>query len=172
MSSREMIPCDHLLRKGLYLETVQRYVKEPLQSEADYNRFLHVLQQCLDHVLKTSPALFPQILETILPRFGNDEAVIFLLGKCCMGEEMYTEAEFFLRRILTDINFDCLSAKESLQTLYEVIVPRWHFVMLNDVTRNSAYSHAIANAVGSIPDCSVLDIGSGTGLLRYGNGRM
>lgn len=172
MSSREMIPCDHLLRKGLYLETVQRYVKEPLQSEADYNRFLHVLQQCLDHVLKTSPALFPQILETILPRFGNDEAVIFLLGKCCMGEEMYTEAEFFLRRILTDINSDCLSAKESLQIMYDVIVPRWHFVMLNDVTRNSAYSHAIANAVGSIPDCSVLDIGSGTGLLRYGNGRM
>lgn len=167
-----MVTCDHLLREGLYFEAVQQYVKDPLLSEADYNRFLDVLHQCLDHVLKTSPSLFPQILETVIPKFGNDETVVLLLGKCCLDKEMYTETEFFLRRILTDINSDCLSAKEILQTVYEIVVPRWHFVMLNDVARNSAYSHAISNAVGCIPDCSVLDIGSGTGLLRYGIGRM
>ena len=94
---------------------------------------------------------------------------MLILGKRCSEEEMYTEAAFFLRKIQADINPDCLLAKESLCTLNEVVVPRWHFLMLNDVTRNSSYSRAIANAVGRIPDCSVLDIGSGTGLLRYGN---
>ena len=50
--------------------------------------------------------------------------------------------------------------------MYEMIIPRWHFHMLNDFVRNSSYARAISEAVACIPDCSVLDIGSGTGLLR------
>lgn len=46
---------------------------------------------------------------------------------------------------------------------YCQIVPRWHFVMLNDHQRNKAFDEALKNAV--TPDTVVLDIGSGTGLL-------
>lgn len=44
-----------------------------------------------------------------------------------------------------------------------LIIPRWHFEMLNDEQRNAAFEKALANAVTS--DTVVLDIGSGTGLL-------
>ncbi len=46
---------------------------------------------------------------------------------------------------------------------YCQIVPRWHFVMLNDHQRNTAFEAALRNAV--TPDTVALDIGSGTGLL-------
>jgi type II protein arginine methyltransferase len=44
-----------------------------------------------------------------------------------------------------------------------LIIPRWHFEMLNDEQRNAAFESALANAV--TPETVVLDIGSGTGLL-------
>ena len=43
------------------------------------------------------------------------------------------------------------------------IIPRWHFEMLNDVARNAAFEKALANAITE--ETTVLDIGSGTGLL-------
>ena len=46
---------------------------------------------------------------------------------------------------------------------YGQIVPRWHFVMLNDHQRNTAFEAALRNAIA--PDTVALDIGSGTGLL-------
>ena len=166
MSSRSEV-AERLLREGLYLEAVQSYLQVgPLQSEADYSQFQLLLRRCLDHVLETSPALFSKLLETVFPIFHSDETILLMLGQKCLDEEKYMEAAFFLRKILSDVNSDCLIAKKSLRAMYEVVVPRWHFFMLNDVMRNSSYARAIAGAVGGIPDCSVLDIGSGTGLLR------
>jgi Ribosomal protein L11 methyltransferase (PrmA) len=43
------------------------------------------------------------------------------------------------------------------------IVPRWHFEMLNDEQRNTAFQRALTNLI--TPETIVLDIGSGTGLL-------
>ena len=65
-----------------------------------------------------------------------------------------------------EVNPECLQARESLRMLYEMVIPRWHFHMLNDFVRNSSYSQAISTAISHIPDCTVLDIGSGTGFLR------
>ncbi|TSB26002.1 50S ribosomal protein L11 methyltransferase [Streptomyces benahoarensis] len=42
-------------------------------------------------------------------------------------------------------------------------VPRWHFAMLNDTARNEALATAVRRAIP--PGATVLDIGSGTGLL-------
>lgn len=158
-----------LCQEGQYLEAVQGYVDEPPKSRADYGQFLRVLQCCLDHVLRMSPTLFPQLFQTVYPAFRGDETVLLKLGKSCLQEEFHSEAEFFFCKILECVNSDCLIARESLRTVYEIVIPRWHFPMLNDYTRNSSYSHAISNVVGHIPNCSVLDIGSGTGLLRYGS---
>ena len=46
-------------------------------------------------------------------------------------------------------------------------VERWHFKMLNDLQRNKAYHDAIIHTVQKNNVSSVLDIGCGTGLLRY-----
>lgn len=43
------------------------------------------------------------------------------------------------------------------------VVPRWHFSMMNDVSRNEAYAKAIRSTVR--PGDTVLDIGMGAGLL-------
>ena len=156
-----------LCREELYLGAVQSFVREPLRSEADYRQFLLVLRACLDHVLEdTSPTLLPRLLEAVYPSYSRDETVLLMLAKSCLHEEMYTEAEFLWKTVLTGVNADCLLARDGLCNLYEALVPRWHFPMLNDVTRNASYARAITNVVARIPDCTVLDIGSGTGLLR------
>lgn len=60
-------------------------------------------------------------------------------------------------------------AVEGLNSLYVQVVPRWHFVMMNDRLRNEAYDKAIRRQVarrlasGVAP--LVLDIGAGSGLL-------
>ena len=50
-------------------------------------------------------------------------------------------------------------ALESLESLRDGIIDRWHFHMLNDQTRNSAYQAAIAYALHLRPGAVVLDIG-------------
>ncbi|MEP5732336.1 MAG: 50S ribosomal protein L11 methyltransferase [Sulfitobacter sp.] len=49
-----------------------------------------------------------------------------------------------------------------LERVYQMFVPRWHFPMLADQTRNRAYAEAIAAKVK--PGDIVLDIGCGAGL--------
>lgn len=60
-------------------------------------------------------------------------------------------------------------ARLGLNRVYRKLIPRWHFEMLNDKERNSAFERALAKAVtnGSI----VLDIGSGSGLLAMMSAR-
>ena len=96
----------------------------------------------------------------------NDEVVLTMLGVKCLDDSNYPQAQLLLQMAL-DVDPDCLSAKENLHTMFDRIVNRWHFLMLNDIARNEAYSQAIQRAVISIPDCKVLDVGSGTGILRY-----
>lgn len=64
------------------------------------------------------------------------------------------------------LNPDFADAKENFYRVANWLVERWHFIMLNDAKRNLTYLKAIENAVRS--GCkSVLDIGTGTGILRY-----
>jgi predicted RNA methylase len=58
------------------------------------------------------------------------------------------------------------SVLENLQHVLSSAVQRWHFRMLNDRRRNESYAAAIAAALSALPgSTSVLDIGTGTGLL-------
>lgn len=56
-------------------------------------------------------------------------------------------------------------AKELQGRLANSLVDRWHLPMLNDAGRNTAFMQAITSAVRE-GHLTVLDIGSGTGLLR------
>ena len=78
----------------------------------------------------------------------------------------YTEeAAAYIRRALI-INPDYLAARENLENICSHLVERWHFRMLNDKKRNKGYKDAIRTAVSKGYD-NVLDIGAGTGILRY-----
>ena len=57
-----------------------------------------------------------------------------------------------------------IEAKDKLENLWSTLLERWHFPMLNDRGRNSRYQAAISKLVAG--GCNtVLDIGTGTGLL-------
>lgn len=55
------------------------------------------------------------------------------------------------------------AAKHAYNQLIQLIVPRWHFSMLNDAPRNDIFEAAIRAAVNE--NTTVLDVGSGSGLL-------
>ncbi|XP_013393172.1 protein arginine N-methyltransferase 9 isoform X1 [Lingula anatina] len=57
-----------------------------------------------------------------------------------------------------------LGARENLENVCSHLVERWHFRMLNDTLRNQSFKSAIETAVKQ-GYTSVLDIGTGTGLL-------
>ena len=64
------------------------------------------------------------------------------------------------------LNPDFNDAKENFYRVANWLVERWHFIMLNDTKRNTIYNAAIQKAVCS-GSKSVLDIGAGTGILRF-----
>ncbi|XP_076231186.1 protein arginine N-methyltransferase 9 isoform X2 [Calliopsis andreniformis] len=69
----------------------------------------------------------------------------------------------YLNRAL-QVNPNFMPAERNLQNALSMAVDRWHFPMLNDKQRNNAFEKAIRNKVAAGYD-SVLDIGTGTGLL-------
>lgn len=64
------------------------------------------------------------------------------------------------------LNPDFSDAKENFYRVANWLVERWHFIMLNDTKRNTIYNAAIQKAV-CLGSKSVLDIGAGTGILRF-----
>ena len=119
-----------------------------------------------DRRLTPGQLLFSQVSESMCSMFADHADAMTMLGVKCLDEGVYDQAEFFLS-VALEADSDYLSAKENLRVLIDRVVNRWHFHMLNDVQRNSTYFRAIHSAVRSIPNCVVLDIGSGTGILRY-----
>jgi len=61
-----------------------------------------------------------------------------------------------------DLEPDQPQPKANLRSAYRDVVPAWHFAMMDDRERNTAYDAAIRRAV---PGKRVLDIGTGAGLL-------
>jgi len=74
------------------------------------------------------------------------------------------QASVYIRQSLA-INPDYLAARCNFENICCHLVERWHFSMLNDKRRNIAYKFAIQKAIKSGYN-TVLDIGTGTGILR------
>jgi len=90
----------------------------------------------------------------------------------CFSLGYYVESlGYFRRAVAVDRSF--LKARENLDNVCSRLVERWHFRMLNDAVRNSAFYRAISLAVDSLEPATsggelvVLDIGTGSGILRY-----
>lgn len=69
-----------------------------------------------------------------------------------------------LRRARTLAPSDAVLA-ESLDNMTSLVVERWHFRMLNDAARNTAYAAALQHAMVRLGAAVVLDIGAGSGIL-------
>ena len=90
--------------------------------------------------------------------YNNIGAKLFQFGHRNLAADYFRKA--------LQINPQLVRATENLQNISNLLVERWHFCMLNDVTRNSSYRLAIDRAIAN-GRTTVLDIGSGTGILRY-----
>lgn len=103
----------------------------------------------------------------------------FLAAKLHLGNVLMElgrpgEAAQCYREILA-VKPDFLEAHRNLGIAVERMVPLWQFPMVNDTARNDAFDAALRAAVR--PGMTVLDIGTGTGLLammaaRAGAGRV
>ncbi|XP_072040981.1 protein arginine N-methyltransferase 9-like isoform X2 [Amphiura filiformis] len=115
----------------------------------------------LDQRGKTKDAFW--CFEQALELWPDNDMLLHSMGAFLFKLGFPDEAASYIRKAL-DINPDNPGAKDSLQSIANSVVERWHFRMLNDVTRNTCYLSAVQKAVGMGHD-TVLDIGSGTGLL-------
>ncbi|KAF7244150.1 Protein arginine N-methyltransferase 9 [Varanus komodoensis] len=101
--------------------------------------------------------------EHALELFPNDEVICNSMGEHLFRMGFRDEAAAYFHKAVK-LNPDFLEAKENFYRVANWVVERWHFIMLNDFNRNLLYHKAIQKAVNS--GCSsVLDIGTGTGIL-------
>ena len=91
----------------------------------------------------------------------DDADTISNLGSLHLAEGRINEAVTAFRHCL-EIDPDHFNARINLEVALKKAVPSWHLAMMNDVPRNSLYEEAIRRTV---PGRSVLDIGTGAGLL-------
>jgi protein arginine N-methyltransferase 7 len=91
----------------------------------------------------------------------DDAGTISNLGSLHLAEGRINEAVTAYRRCL-EIDPDHFNARMNLEIALKKAVASWHFAMMNDVPRNTLYDEAIRRTV---PGRSVLDIGTGAGLL-------
>ena len=170
-----MQEADSLFASNCYKDAVERYIhiaKECSSLKPTIrNHLLVAVSHLMDQLsLKESKKsedfqLFIWLVHSMYTVFGHDPNVMTMLGVKCLDKGLYERAEFLLKATL-QLYPEFLGAKENLRVLFDRVVNRWHFHMLNDIHRNSSYFRAIHSAVRSIPNCTVLDIGSGTGILR------
>ena len=95
----------------------------------------------------------------------------FLLQICVIINSLYFRIELFSTGIqlveeMKESFGENPCVRETLECVSYAAVERWHFKMLNDISRNKAYYTAIQQAMQDLDVSSVLDIGCGTGLLR------
>jgi predicted RNA methylase len=92
-----------------------------------------------------------------------------ILGDIFFKLDYNLNALEFYRRSLKLSGENNLLALESYENLLNLSIERWHYRMLNDKVRNSAYSRAIRKKLQIFQEkangVKVFDVGTGTGLL-------
>ncbi|XP_054418716.1 protein arginine N-methyltransferase 9 [Pteronotus mesoamericanus] len=101
--------------------------------------------------------------EQALELFPEDEVICNSMGEHLFRMGFRDEAAGYFHKAVK-LNPDFSDAKENFYRVANWLVERWHFIMLNDTTRNTIYNAAIQKAV-RVGSRSVLDIGAGTGIL-------
>lgn len=101
--------------------------------------------------------------EELLKAYYSCEELHHSLGALLLRHGHIKAAACSIRKAL-EINPNFTAARRSLDGLRTLLLERWHFRMLNDISRNETFHDAITAAVQK-GHKRVLDIGAGTGLL-------
>jgi type II protein arginine methyltransferase len=99
---------------------------------------------------------------SISSALGSSSAALIKLGRALMGSGEGAKAVALFDGLMNSRGHDADLASAARIVLSHGI-PQWHATMLNDTVRNDAYERAIRRTV--TPETTVLDIGSGSGLL-------
>lgn len=114
----------------------------------------------------TDPNELMLLLTTHYNIYLNNVKLLHAVARKCQQIELYQQSEFFISQAL-HLQPQNPVLKENQRYLFDQMIDRWHFLMLNDIQRNSSYFKAILYAIRQLNCETVLDIGSGTGILRY-----
>ncbi|KAJ2944007.1 hypothetical protein O0L34_g8331 [Tuta absoluta] len=174
MEAREALPRDYielagqLTSNGFHGNAFELYLlafeKEPTlkpQYEAQFRNTLSRLNENLIRNGKAEEAFLN--FEKAVQMFPENQYLINDTGRYLYKYGFYMEAWCHFCKAL---NMDPLfvNPEKNLNSLKNLLVERWHYRMLNDTVRNESYHSAIKDTVVPFKD-SVLDLGSGTGLL-------
>ena len=92
---------------------------------------------------------------------GNPPAMVMLAR--LLGGGLNREIAVDLCTRALDLDADDGEVRAIASEVLSGGIPRWHFDIVRDEGRNSAYEAALRRAI--VPGCKVLEIGTGTGLL-------
>jgi type II protein arginine methyltransferase len=95
--------------------------------------------------------------------YPSNSIMINDIGKYLYKFGFYMESWGHFQKALK-LNPKFVNAEKNLNSIKNLLLERWHFRMLNDKTRNEAYYDALNTCIVRLKD-SVLDIGTGTGIL-------
>ena len=116
-------------------------------------------------LLRGNPQLAVGAFDQLISVVPNSPDVYYLFGKWLETENQLLSGVRQQRTALMLQN-DYIPARRSLARLSSKVCDSWHIVMLNDKDRNYSFANALKRFLSKRRGmCSVLDLGSGTGLL-------
>jgi type II protein arginine methyltransferase len=192
MNSDPLLQAFQLFQNGQYEEAGQscQLFLAGNPSHAEMNHLLGVIRfhqgrtaEALDLMKRaaSAPAVTAEMHNNygaVLSKLGRSEEAVAAFNQALALKPNYadalnnlgviyrdaknTDAAIAAFRKAVELGPDSPQAKANLRSAYRDVVPAWHFAMMDDRRRNSAYDAAIRRAV---PGKRVLDIGTGSGLL-------
>lgn len=173
-----------------FCRTYITYARQ-LSSQGLYNKAFDFYLMAFDQCSERKPFFESEFrvvlvrLNELLQTYGKIEEIFSNFGKAIsafpgnmyllndIGKYLFKYGYYsmawchFQKAINVDSGY--VDAEKNLNSVKNLLVERWHFRMLNDRIRNEAYHAAILETVIPGKD-SVLDVGTGTGLLAlYAN---
>ncbi len=140
-------------------EDAIKYYRQALAIKPDLPEVKKQLGMALHFVgqIEAAQSLYKELLQ-------QDENNVELLTLLANAHRDLDEGELAMENYQKVLSLDPqnVTAKHNVDRMQSLRIPQWHFDMLADQARNDAYDAAIRK---SAPGRSVLDIGTGSGLL-------
>eukprot|EP00112_Aurelia_sp_Birch-Aquarium-sp1_P024802 Seg8.5 transcript_id=Seg8.5/GoldUCD/mRNA.D3Y31 product="Protein arginine N-methyltransferase 9" protein_id=Seg8.5/GoldUCD/D3Y31 len=131
--------------------------------------FLEVMEDWLCELIRIGHAKDAiNCMETAIEVFyAWKEDILKCTADMFLRSDNFDIALSLTKKIALECSIDDLNLKEDIEQICNKCIPRWHFRMLNDVKRNKLFFAAIEKAIMNGYKKDVVDIGCGTGILRY-----
>lgn len=162
MQAHYLVEKGSLLRAfDTYFEAFEENPECKVAVEAEFRQLLTRINQTLDDKKKIDDIFYN--FERALAAYPDNKFILNDIGKYLHKYNYHVEACSHFQKALK-VEPGYVAAEKNLNAVKNFLVERWHFRMLNDKIRNTAFKDALHQTVHPRKDL-VLDIGSGTGLL-------